>query len=350
MPSLLEKRQELDNLLEDANANGCFIFYTWKSETIKLLPPALVKKINLLCDDDFDINNKHNTEIIKVILDDEIYKLSLHKNKATKADLEKLKLLQAREENLDFELQLADMICGNNKLFPYKSSSHITAFFRDLGLPWKHDGSTRNAWSQNQLKMSNVHIIDKIIVEGLFKKKYFHDETKNFEAAKFETAKNEFKKFIDDSLMINEPINLSGVFGLNVRNELLFNKKTETMDETLNDLVDKSKEFFIKGDKQIAIEKLWDAFERMKTLFDPNKKTSITKLIKIMSNKLETTLWENEFRSLTEVGNNYQIRHHETNKKPISSDTEREYLFFRMLSLMDFALNKVAINFGNNIF
>ncbi|MDR2781762.1 MAG: hypothetical protein LBB21_04925 [Holosporaceae bacterium] len=171
--------------------------------------------------------------------------------------------------------------------------------------------------------MSNVHIIYKIIVEGLFKKKYFQDETKNFEA-----AKNEFKKFIDDSLMINEPLDLSELFGLNVRNELLFNKKTETTDETLNDLVDKSKEFFIKGNKQIAIEKLWDAFERMKTLLDPNKKISITKLIKIMSDELETTLWENEFRSLTEVGNNYQIRHHETNKKPINSDMEREYFFF----------------------
>lgn len=109
MPSLLEKRQELDKILEDVSANGYFIFYTWKSETIKLLPSALVKKINLLCDDDFDINNEHNTKIIKIILDDEIYKLSLHKNKITKTDLEKLKLLQAREENLDFELQLADM-------------------------------------------------------------------------------------------------------------------------------------------------------------------------------------------------------------------------------------------------
>jgi hypothetical protein len=319
-------------------------------ETIKLLPPALVEKINLLCDDDFDINNEHNTKIIKVILDDEIYKLSLHKNKITKTDLGKLKLLQAREENLDFELQLADMICGNNELFPYRSSFHITAFFRDLRLPWKHDGSTRNAWIQNQLKMSNVHIIYKIIVEGLFKKKYFQDKTKKFEAAKFETAKNEFKEFIDDSLMINETLDLSGLFGLNVRNELLFNKKTETTDETLNDLVDRSKEFFIKGDKQIAIEKLWDAFERMKTLLGPDKKTSITKLIKIMSNELETILLENEFRSLTEIGNSYQIRHHETEKKPINSDMEREYLFFRMLSLMDFALNKAAINFRNNIF
>jgi hypothetical protein len=347
MLSLLEKRQELDKILEDADTNDRTIFYTWKSETLKLLPAALIKKINLLCDD-FDINNVHNIKTIQVILDDEIYKLSLHK--ITRSDLEKLKLLKAREENLDFELQLADMICGNNKLFPYRSSSYITAFFRDLGLPWKHDSSTRNAWIQNQLKISNIHIIYKIIVEGLFKKKYFQDETKNFEAAKFEIAKNDFKKFIDDSLTINESLDLSELFGLNIRNELLFNKKTETTDETLNDLVDKSKEFFAKGDMQIAIEKLWDAFERMKTLLDPNKKTSITKLIKILSNVLETTLWEYEFRSLTEVGNNYQIRHHETNKKPINSDMEREYLFFRMLSLMDFALNKVAINFGSNIF
>jgi hypothetical protein len=47
-------------------------------------------------------------------------------------------------------MQIADMICGNFKedesFFDYRSSSHITAFFRDCDTDYEHDGSTRNYW------------------------------------------------------------------------------------------------------------------------------------------------------------------------------------------------------------
>lgn len=45
---------------------------------------------------------------------------------------------------------LADLICGNDipgaENFVYRSSSYLSAFFRDCGLPYTHDGSTRNHW------------------------------------------------------------------------------------------------------------------------------------------------------------------------------------------------------------
>lgn len=52
---------------------------------------------------------------------------------------------------------LADMICGNTeagkeKLFPYRSSSIITRFFRDCDTDYSHDGSTRNCWVGDRLK------------------------------------------------------------------------------------------------------------------------------------------------------------------------------------------------------
>lgn len=52
---------------------------------------------------------------------------------------------------------LADMICGNTdaskeSLFPYRSSSVITRFFRDCDTDYAHDGSTRNAWVSGTLK------------------------------------------------------------------------------------------------------------------------------------------------------------------------------------------------------
>ncbi|MFJ7286095.1 hypothetical protein [Pseudomonas sp. NPDC099000] len=44
--------------------------------------------------------------------------------------------------------EIADMICGNgdNAPFKYRSSSHITRFFRDVDTDYVHDGSTRNYW------------------------------------------------------------------------------------------------------------------------------------------------------------------------------------------------------------
>jgi hypothetical protein len=52
---------------------------------------------------------------------------------------------------------LADMICGNTEegkevLFPYRSSSVITRFFRDCDTDYAHNGSTRNWWVGETLK------------------------------------------------------------------------------------------------------------------------------------------------------------------------------------------------------
>jgi hypothetical protein len=51
---------------------------------------------------------------------------------------------------------IADMICGNTEngkevLFPYRSSSVITRFFRDCETDYVHDGSTRSSWVSSVL-------------------------------------------------------------------------------------------------------------------------------------------------------------------------------------------------------
>lgn len=55
---------------------------------------------------------------------------------------------------------LATMICGNDepkigKHFLYRSSSKLTAFFTDCGLPHSHDGSTRDKWVTSVLEELN---------------------------------------------------------------------------------------------------------------------------------------------------------------------------------------------------
>lgn len=53
--------------------------------------------------------------------------------------------------------KLAEMICGNKGFnhFPYRSSSQLTKFFRDIDLNFVHDGSTRHIWVQDVLNKLN---------------------------------------------------------------------------------------------------------------------------------------------------------------------------------------------------
>ncbi|MFG5379727.1 hypothetical protein [Yoonia sp. R2-816] len=52
---------------------------------------------------------------------------------------------------------LAELICGNSAedevyFFPYRSSYYLTAFFKDAGTLFEHDGSTRSWWVADTLK------------------------------------------------------------------------------------------------------------------------------------------------------------------------------------------------------
>lgn len=46
---------------------------------------------------------------------------------------------------------LSEMVVGDNGLFPYRSSSQITRFFRRCDLPFTHDGTTRRLWAEQRL-------------------------------------------------------------------------------------------------------------------------------------------------------------------------------------------------------
>ena len=79
---------------------------------------------------------------------------------------------------------------------------------------------------------------------------------------------NLFKILLSD----NQITDLTNILDLNINLELLFDNDSKTKDTELNKIIEDSKERFISGDKQIAIEKLWDAFERLKTYFSTDKK------------------------------------------------------------------------------
>ena len=68
-----------------------------------------------------------------------------------------------------------------------------------------------------------------------------------------------------------------------------------------------------------ALEALWDAFERIKTVVDPiSKKRSVRALIDLMADEgASRDAIEAEFVALTKIGNDFQIRHHEVDKHTV---------------------------------
>lgn len=93
--------------------------------------------------------------------------------------------------------------------------------------------------------------------------------------------------------------------------------------------------------RQDSVEKIWDALERLKTYYtNVDKKTSAAKVVEDMSNGQSEfiTMFNTEFKALTDIGNSFRIRHHETNKIDITDNRHYDYFFNRCLSLIALAI------------
>lgn len=108
-------------------------------------------------------------------------------------------------------------------------------------------------------------------------------------------------------------------------------------DHEFNKLVEQAFQYYKEARIDTATEKIWDAFERIKTFYKQyDKKGSITKVIDIVSknNAEYREMVEEEFTSLTKLGNDFRIRHHETNKKDICCKEHYDYLFHRCIAVL----------------
>lgn len=93
--------------------------------------------------------------------------------------------------------------------------------------------------------------------------------------------------------------------------------------------------------RQDSVEKIWAAFERLKTYYtDLDKKKSLSKIIEDMSNGDSDffRIINDEFKALTQIGNSFRIRHHETYIIDIKDIRQYDYFFNRCFSLISFAL------------
>ena len=130
-----------------------------------------------------------------------------------------------------------------------------------------------------------------------------------------------------------------------VLREELASAQFATGDADLDRMLEKARGKFRDPDeakRREALETLWDAWERLKTMGDgPDKKAQITDLLDhtagSSSPKFREAL-EREAKELTGVGNNFQIRHSEKNQEQLARSEHVDYLFHRLFSLIQVIL------------
>ncbi len=124
-----------------------------------------------------------------------------------------------------------------------------------------------------------------------------------------------------------------------VLHESLGEATFHTGDSHLDELLEAARHKFLNRSVDVrreSLEKLWDAWERLKTIdVAGDKKASVKVLLDRVSTEpaLRDRL-EQEARDLTEVGNVFMIRHTEIGKVPVVASAEIDYFFHRMFSLI----------------
>ena len=146
-------------------------------------------------------------------------------------------------------------------------------------------------------------------------------------------------------VLINEDeLEIEGNYISNESKNSINKNVPSTTEKHLKNLIIESKIYISKADyneKKIGLEKIWDAFERLKTIEGIDKKDSINKIISRITNndKKIADMITTEFKELTNIGNSYSIRHSETTQKRLPNNQFIEYLYFRMLSLISCVIN-----------
>jgi len=122
--------------------------------------------------------------------------------------------------------------------------------------------------------------------------------------------------------------------------EPLRRARFRTGNAELDGMLDTARLKFLDPDEKArreALEKLWDAWERLKTVDDKDKKAGIAKLLDQAANpnapKFKGML-EAEAQQLTGIGNAFQIRHSETTQERLHDEAHVDYLFHRLFSLV----------------
>lgn len=121
--------------------------------------------------------------------------------------------------------------------------------------------------------------------------------------------------------------------------EVLAQTVFHTGDHALDEMLEAARHKFFNRSLDVrreSLEKLWDAWERLKTI-EPgkDKKAQTATLLAKGSKELNfLARLDKEAIELTEIGNKFMIRHSETDKIPIGEPAHVDYLFDRVFALI----------------
>jgi hypothetical protein len=124
-----------------------------------------------------------------------------------------------------------------------------------------------------------------------------------------------------------------------VLQESLRSTTFNTGDPDLDAMLETARVKFLAPDPAIrreSLEKLWDAWERLKTLGpEKDKKASIQAMLDQASPEPNfRAALDQEARELTRIGNSFQIRHTEVSQTPLALNEHIDYLFHRLFALI----------------
>lgn len=118
-----------------------------------------------------------------------------------------------------------------------------------------------------------------------------------------------------------------------------------TGDRTLDNMLEECRAKFSDRNPLVrreALERLWDAWERLKSLADPGDKKRSIKII-LDATASEPSLrarLEAEALELNSIGNSHLIGHSEVNQVPIIDVDHIDYLFHRLFAMIQLMLRK----------
>lgn len=120
-----------------------------------------------------------------------------------------------------------------------------------------------------------------------------------------------------------------------------------TGDRTLDNMLEECRLKFSDRSPLVrreALERLWDAWERIKSLADPSDKKRSIKITldATASEPLLRARLEEEATELNSIGNSHLIRHSEVNQVPVIDLDHIDYLFHRLFAMIQLLLRKKA--------
>lgn len=128
-----------------------------------------------------------------------------------------------------------------------------------------------------------------------------------------------------------------------VLHESLAEAAFHTGDASLDELLEAARHKSLNRSLDVrreSLEKLWDAWERLKSIeVAGDKKTSVKALLdKVTAEPVLRERIGEEAKELTDIGNTFMIHHAETGKIPIVESAQVDYFFHRMFAMIRLVL------------